>query len=105
MSLPALDDLHRMIGDNPRREKELGGPYRYPPGAYEHADATDDDVSDAIDVVRQYQDLNIGITDALNVVLASKHDTTRLFTLDERHYRAITPISGPDHFTLLPLDA
>jgi hypothetical protein len=38
------------------------------------------------------------------VVLAAKYDTTRLLTLDERHFRVIRPLRG-DAFTILPADS
>jgi uncharacterized protein len=47
---------------------------------------------------------HIGITDAGNVVLADRYRTNRLLTLDQRHFRLLRPISGPDHFALLPFD-
>jgi uncharacterized protein len=38
------------------------------------------------------------------VVLAERYGTTRILTLDERHFRAIKPLHA-DAFTLLPADA
>jgi uncharacterized protein len=73
-------------------------------GAYELATADDDDFAMAFDVVKQYRDLNIGITDALNVALAEKYETARIFTLDG-HYRAVRAFATGDSFTLLPADS
>lgn len=72
-------------------------------GRYTLAPWENDDHRSALDIVKQYRDLDIGITDASNVVLADRQGTTRLLTLD-RHYRAIAPLSGADAFTLLPAD-
>ncbi|GAA3408595.1 hypothetical protein GCM10018952_06260 [Streptosporangium vulgare] len=47
----------------------------------------------------------VGVTDCMNVVLAARYDTATIFTLDERHFRVITPLNGADAFTLLPADA
>jgi predicted nucleic acid-binding protein len=47
--------------------------------------------------------MNIGLTDASLVVLAATYGTTRLVTLDERHFRAIRPLPA-DAFTILPAD-
>ncbi len=63
-----------------------------------------DDVSRATDVLDRYADLGLGFADASIVVLAGRHQTVDLLTLDERHFRAI---SGPHDrpFRLLPADA
>ena len=49
-------------------------------------------------------DLGLGLADASIVVLAGRHQTVDVLTLDERHFRAI---SGPHDrpFRLLPADA
>ncbi len=47
--------------------------------------------------------MRIGLTDASLVVLAARYGTTRLLTLDEKHFRAIRPLRG-DTFTILPAD-
>ena len=43
------------------------------------------------------------IADGSLIVLAAKYQTTRLLTLDERHFRAIRPLHAVA-FTLLPAD-
>ena len=58
----------------------------------------------AREVVARYADLPIGLTDASLVVLGERLRTTRILTLDERHFRAIQPLQG-GHFTILPADA
>lgn len=55
-------------------------------------------------VLTKYRDLRVGLAGASLVVLAERYDTTRLLTLDERHFRAIRPLHA-DAFTLLPADA
>ncbi|GAB3219064.1 type II toxin-antitoxin system toxin ribonuclease C26 [Glycomyces halotolerans] len=53
----------------------------------------------------QYRALQIGLTDAVNVVLASRFSTAAILTLDRRHFRKIVPISGLEQaFQLLPDD-
>jgi uncharacterized protein len=42
-----------------------------------------------------------GITDASIIVLAERHRTTRLLTLDRRHFDVVRPISG-GRFHLVP---
>ena len=72
-------------------------------GAYELAPFTPEDVGEARRIVEQYHDLGIGLADASIVVLAGRHDTDRVLTLDERHFRALrTP--GGAAFALLPAD-
>jgi len=66
------------------------------------AQFSNDDLDQAITVVEQYTDLNIGITDASIVVLAARYHTTRILTLDHKHFQAIMPLASGDHFTLLP---
>jgi uncharacterized protein len=48
---------------------------------------------------------DIGLTDASLVALAGHRDTTQILTLDERHFRTLTPLTGEPSFTLLPADA
>jgi uncharacterized protein len=57
-----------------------------------------------VDVTTGYRDGYVGITDAANVVLADRYRTTRLLTLDQRHFRVLRPLWGANSFTLLPLD-
>ena len=64
----------------------------------------DAELAAAAAVTRRYGDLKVGLTDASIAVLAARHRTTRLLTLDERHFRAITPLDGQDSFTVLPAD-
>ena len=63
-----------------------------------------EDLGLARDLAERYRDLEIGLADASIVILAARHGSTRLLTLDERHFRAIEPLQG-GHFTLLPADA
>lgn len=58
----------------------------------------------ARDLVERYRDLKIGLADASIVVLAQRLRTRRMCTVDERCFRAMTPLQGGS-FTLLPADA
>jgi uncharacterized protein len=62
------------------------------------------DYATIIDVDARYADLDLGLADCALVVLAARHRTTRILSLDERHFRAIAPLDGKA-FTLLPADA
>jgi uncharacterized protein len=51
----------------------------------------------------QYSDLGAGLADLSIVVLAQRYRTTRILTLDQRHFRTLRPLQGGT-FTLLPFD-
>jgi predicted nucleic acid-binding protein len=53
-------------------------------------------------VLDDYPD--IGLTDALNVVLAREFRTDVIATLDDRHFRVVRPLSRHVAFRLLPAD-
>jgi uncharacterized protein len=75
--------------------------------AYELAEWAADDHAVVLDVInRSSDDSNyIGVTDGANVVLADRYRTTRLLTLDQRHFGRLRPLWGADYFTLLPYDS
>lgn len=60
-------------------------------------------VSETVSVAREHHD--IGLADASLVSLAARLGTTRVATLDERHFRAVRPLTGEAAFDLLPADA
>ena len=56
-------------------------------------------------VAERWAGIALGLTDASLVALAAHAGTTRIATLDERHFRAVRPLgAGDGAFTLLPLD-
>lgn len=57
----------------------------------------------AIEVMRQYADLDVGLADASNVGLAERLDTADILTTDERHFRVLRGPGGHP-FRLLPVD-
>lgn len=71
---------------------------------YEIASFTSADLLSALDVMKAYADLEIGLTDASLVVLAKRYQTDEILTLDQRHFRAMRGLGGR-HFRLLPFDA
>jgi uncharacterized protein len=73
-------------------------------GVYELASFGRADVARAVTVIERYRDMRIGLADASLVVLAERYATTRLLTLDERHFRAIRPLHAKA-FALLPADS
>ena len=56
-------------------------------------------------ITEQYADLGLSLTDASLVALAGRLGTVAVATFDERHFRAVRPLSGATAFTLLPADA
>jgi len=61
---------------------------------------------ETIEIASQYESIDLGLTDASLIALAAYLETTRIATLDERHFRAVQPADGSDErFTLLPADA
>jgi uncharacterized protein len=72
-------------------------------GAFELVTFLAEDVADAMALIERYGDLKIGLADASLAVIAARVRTTRILTLDERHFRSIRPLWGRA-FTLLPAD-
>lgn len=73
-------------------------------GAYELAPLTHANVAGCLEVDRQYASLGLGLTDAHLVVLAHDYSTDLVFSLDERHLRAVRPLRGHGALRLLPAD-
>lgn len=74
-------------------------------GVYEVADIGRDEVLTAKSVLDRYASLPLGLTDAVNMVLADSLGTDRILTLDQRHFRAVAPITGRfAAFRLTPFD-
>lgn len=72
-------------------------------GAYRLEPFSAQDVIEAAEVIARYADLDLGLADASNVVLANRYGTLDVLTLDERHFRVLR---GPRDlpFRLLPAD-
>jgi uncharacterized protein len=62
-------------------------------------------IHETIAAAKRYESLGLGLSDASLMVLAARLQTIDIATLDERHFRALKPLSGGDAFTLLPTDA
>jgi predicted nucleic acid-binding protein len=72
-------------------------------GAYDLIALRPADIAECVALDRRYADLGLGLTDASLAVLALRHQTRELLSLDERHLRAIVPLQG-GIFRLLPMD-
>lgn len=73
-------------------------------GAYQLEPFLDTDVGAALEVLERYAQLGLGLADASLVVLADRHRTHDILTLDQRHFRALRALDGQP-FRLLPADA
>jgi predicted nucleic acid-binding protein len=59
-------------------------------------------LSTALVIMRRYP--QIGLTDTMNVVMASEYHTDAVLTLDRRHFRTLRPLTGHASFRLWPDD-
>ena len=55
-------------------------------------------------MANDYGAFPLGLTDATVIVHAQDYRTTDLFSVDQRHFRAVKPLRGGDSFRLLPAD-
>ncbi|HWU09749.1 MAG TPA: PIN domain-containing protein [Streptomyces sp.] len=75
-------------------------------GQYRLADLKPADLGAAHEVRRTYEGLRLDLADAVGVVLADRYRTDRIFTLHQRDFRAITPLTpGLSAFRILPVDS
>jgi predicted nucleic acid-binding protein len=72
--------------------------------AYRLASFTDEDFQLASEVAAKYGDMGLGLTDASIVVQAARYKTTKILSLDHKHFTAVRPLTGDACFTLLPRD-
>ena len=74
-------------------------------GRYLLASLTNPDLVAAASVRTRYASLELDLAGAVGVVLADRHRTNEIFTLDQRDFRAIAPLTrGFDAFRILPAD-
>ena len=99
-----LAELDYLVAKLANVETELRLLQEVASGAYALAPFLAGDVQEATSVIEQYSDLGIGLADASIVVIARRHRTRDVLTLDERHFRALSgPCDRP--FRILPTDA
>lgn len=70
-------------------------------GAWDLAAFGADDLARARSVIERYADQAIGVADASNVVLAARHGTRTIATLDRRHFGVVRPLDG-GRFRIMP---
>jgi len=100
-----IAEIDCMVLDKAGVAKELDVIDDLTSGAYELPDVDIDDLRSARRLAARHQDLKIGLTDAVNAVLAERYDTNEILTTDQRHFRAIVPLTRRfDSFRILPAD-
>ena len=62
-------------------------------------------IHEAIAVAKRHESMELGLADASLVALAARLQTIEIATLDERHFRALKPLTGGKTFRLLPADS
>jgi predicted nucleic acid-binding protein len=107
MVLAELDHLvHRDLGFSAAMQVTEALTAGVSDGQYKLAELRNSDLVAAHDVRAKYEGLRLDLTDAVGVVLADRYKTDRIFTLDHRDYRSITPLTrGLTAFHLLPADS
>jgi len=72
-------------------------------GAFTLVPPSSEDLARCRALIAQYRDLTLGLADATVVATAERLRIQRVFSVDERHFRAIEP-RGLGHFIILPAD-
>jgi uncharacterized protein len=98
--LAELDYLLATRVDEAARASLLGEVER---GVYQLQPFSAIEVGAARATIEQHADLKVSLADASIVVLAARHKTQDVLTLDERHFRVLTANEQPFH--VLPADA
>jgi predicted nucleic acid-binding protein len=99
-----LAELDYLLSTGAGQEEELKLLRDVARGVYRLEPFGAEDVASAIEVIRRYADLRLGLADASIVVLAERHRCRDVLTLDQRHFRAVLGPGGQP-FRLLPYDA
>lgn len=73
-------------------------------GAYVREPLQEGDLRRAVEIINQYEEHAIGLTDATILATAERLDIPRILTLDERHFRTLR-FNKRRSLTLLPGDS
>jgi len=99
-----LAELDYLLATRVGKDAELALLGEVARDTYRLAQFSTRDLDESKQVMERYADLDLGLADASNVVLANRHDTLDVLTLDERHFRVLRGPGGRP-FRLLPADA
>jgi predicted nucleic acid-binding protein len=94
-------ELDYLVATRVGVEAELAVIRELSSGAWDLAAIGTADLERAGSIVAKYRDQDIGVADASNVVLAHRHQTRTIATLDHRHFRVLRPLNG-GRFTVVP---
>jgi uncharacterized protein len=106
MVITELDHLvHRTLGFPAAMQVAEAVTGRMANGQYQLAELRRSDLVEAHRIRSKYEGLRLDLADAVGVVLAGRYKTDRIFTLDQRDFRAISPLSKAfTAFRILPAD-
>lgn len=96
-----LAELDYLVGTRLGVEAEVRVLSELAGGAYVLAGLDARDLTAASSVIERYPDQGIGVADASILVLAHRHRTRSVLTLDHRHFTVLRPLDG-GRFRLLP---
>ena len=96
-----LAELDYLLASRGMTREELAALVELATGAWELAQFDAGDLRAAHDIIIRYGDQPVGLTDASVVVLAARYQTSRVLTLDHRHFGVLRTVAGKA-FTLLP---
>ena len=104
--LTELDHLvHRDLGFSAAMQVTDALMARMLDGSYRLAELKHVDLAAAQEIRAKYEGLRLDLADAVGVVLADRFRTDSIFTLDQRDFRAIEPLThGIKSFRILPAD-
>lgn len=94
-------EVDYLVGSRLGVEAELRVLNELAGGAYHLSGMEEPDLQAAATVVERFRDQAIGVADASLVVLAARHRTKSILTLDHRHFSLLRPLDG-GRFRLLP---
>lgn len=99
----ALAELDYLLATKVGQREQLALLEEVGRGAFRLESFSNSDVKSAVSILDRYADLQLGLADASNVVIADRYRTTEILTLDERRFRTMLPDSG-EPFRILPTD-
>lgn len=94
-------ELDYLLGTRRGVDAQLAALSELAGGAWDLPTFGSAELASAADVVQRYHDQRIGVADASLVILAERYETTRLLTLDRRHFSVVRARDG-SAFTILP---
>jgi predicted nucleic acid-binding protein len=103
MPAPVTAEVDYLLGRRYSRPARVAFLQDLAAGRYMVACLEREDYTRVGELESRHADLELGLADCATVVLASRYDTARIVTFDERHFRAVTPLQG-GAFTILPAD-